>query len=70
MIKICNALVPYKFSEFNSYYLKNCAKSHFSASQWLALLSLMRPCIVTIERFSLDCRKTKTKVSTLANQRA
>ena len=24
----------------------------------------------TIERFSLDCRKTKTKVNTLANQRA
>ena len=23
-----------------------------------------------IERFSLDCRKTKTKVNTLANQRA
>ena len=24
----------------------------------------------SIERFSLDCRKTKTKVNTLANQRA
>ena len=24
----------------------------------------------TLERFSLDCRKTKTKVNTLANQRA
>ena len=23
-----------------------------------------------LERFSLDCRKTKTKVNTLANQRA
>ena len=26
--------------------------------------------IPVIERFSLDCRKTKTKVNTLANQRA
>ena len=26
--------------------------------------------IILIERFSLDCRKTKTKVNTLANQRA
>ena len=26
--------------------------------------------ILFIERFSLDCRKTKTKVNTLANQRA
>ena len=26
--------------------------------------------IYCIERFSLDCRKTKTKVNTLANQRA
>ena len=25
--------------------------------------------IYMIERFSLDCRKTKTKVNTLANQR-
>ena len=25
---------------------------------------------LTLERFSLDCRKTKTKVNTLANQRA
>ena len=25
---------------------------------------------VRLERFSLDCRKTKTKVNTLANQRA
>ena len=25
---------------------------------------------IHIERFSLDCRKTKTKVNTLANQRA
>ena len=24
----------------------------------------------TLQRFSLDCRKTKTKVNTLANQRA
>ena len=28
------------------------------------------PCDLCIERFSLDCRKTKTKVNTLANQRA
>ena len=27
-------------------------------------------CVTKIERFSLDCRKTKTKVNTLANQRA
>ena len=26
--------------------------------------------IAILERFSLDCRKTKTKVNTLANQRA
>ena len=26
--------------------------------------------LVFIERFSLDCRKTKTKVNTLGNQRA
>ena len=25
---------------------------------------------IRLERFSLDCRKTKTKVNTLANQRA
>ena len=28
------------------------------------------PQVKQIERFSLDCRKTKTKVNTLANQRA
>ena len=28
------------------------------------------PLLCSIERFSLDCRKTKTKVNTLANQRA
>ena len=26
--------------------------------------------LLLLERFSLDCRKTKTKVNTLANQRA
>ena len=26
-------------------------------------------CFLELERFSLDCRKTKTKVNTLANQR-
>ena len=32
---------------------------------------LVIKCIKNIlERFSLDCRKTKTKVNTLANQRA
>ena len=32
------------------------------------LILLLEICMV--ERFSLDCRKTKTKVNTLANQRA
>ena len=31
------------------------------------IIYLVRHCV---ERFSLDCRKTKTKVNTLANQRA
>ena len=29
-----------------------------------------RSVLSVLERFSLDCRKTKTKVNTLANQRA
>ena len=32
--------------------------------------TLFQEGIHIIERFSLDCRKTKTKVNTLANQRA
>ena len=32
-------------------------------------LKLLFKCKFIIERFSLDCRKTKTKVNTLANQR-
>ena len=34
------------------------------------LLHMMDRVILRLERFSLDCRKTKTKVNTLANQRA
>ena len=33
-------------------------------------LQLSNQGVGRIERFSLDCRKTKTKVNTLANQRA
>ena len=33
-------------------------------------VSLVIVYLYLLERFSLDCRKTKTKVNTLANQRA
>ena len=37
---------------------------------WLVLPVSIFTLLSTLERFSLDCRKTKTKVNTLANQRA
>ena len=33
-------------------------------------INIMLFLLLLLERFSLDCRKTKTKVNTLANQRA
>ena len=36
----------------------------------IILIALNTVYLAMIERFSLDCRKTKTKVNTLANQRA
>ena len=36
----------------------------------LPFVTQYKPLVSILERFSLDCRKTKTKANTLANQRA
>ena len=54
----------------NTYLRVNWLEYHLShGSRRLNKKSLLLGSF-GIERFSLDCRKTKTKVNTLANQRA
>ena len=54
----------------NTYLIVNWLEYHLShGSRRLNKKSLLLGSF-GIERFSLDCRKTKTKVNTLANQRA
>ena len=51
----------------NQPRLKNFNLNSLISTQFIQQ-SLFVTC--KLERFSLDCRKTKTKVNTLANQRA
>ena len=49
----------------------SAAKPYFNGKQDKVKVHRQVWCkLIPLERFSLDCRKTKTKVNTLANQRA
>ena len=46
------------------------SSAHSGSANWPGDEAAAANIVLWLERFSLDCRKTKTKVNTLANQRA